>query len=260
MSKATSRFAATALCFVVSTQCVFPGEAFAKGSQSKGAMQQITPNFQEQIYTFGVAPTGANTVGEKPLEQINGLKKGRLLGCKTRSNCVSTSSINSLEKYGRPWTFATQDADSEFDQLVSVIKAQDYLTLAEADKSKLYIRAEAKSAVPPTGIDDVEFLLNPIDKLITYRTNSRELVFAGTTMVGDGGSNKNRLANLQRKLGVKEMALEDEAEDAMKGNDFFSYQRVANSPSAINLEDNSTPTAPAPAAPVVEEGESAEGK
>lgn len=137
-------------------------------------------------------PTITHSEGNPPVEQIFGLKKDRLLKCKVSSNCISTSSIESLEKYGRPWSFS-KDIDDEFDDIVAVLKSTQFVNVVEANKDKYYIHAEAKSAVPPSGVDDIEFLLNKLDKIIAYRTNSRELVYAGYTMVGDGGSNKNRL-------------------------------------------------------------------
>lgn len=138
-------------------------------------------SFKSKIFTSTILATSlatvstvhlaiANEVSEQPKIQVNGLKKGRLLSCKTNSNCISTSAINSIEKYGRPWTF-TKSVDDEFNDILNAIKADQYLKIVDERQDLGYIRAEGRSAVPPTGTDDVEFLLNPLDNIITYRSS-----------------------------------------------------------------------------------------
>lgn len=175
--------------------------------------------------------------------QINGLKKGRLLPCKTISNCISTSSINSIEKYGRPWTFEN-DPKSEFNAIIEAIKSDSFLKIVDTNDDILYIRAEAKSAVPPSGIDDIEFLVNGLDKIIAYRSNSRETLMAGTQLIGDGGSNRNRLESIKRKLGVSEMKVADDADDYFHSEEtmqLFDKMMQMSQPNAINFVDNSVP-------------------
>ena len=186
----------------------------------------------------------AVAVESKPLPVYYGLKKGRLLVCKPLSNCLSTSSITSIDKYSAPWTFSG-DAREEFNKLLDVISSDKYLTVAEADIDKLYIHAEAKSAVPPTGVDDLEFLINSVDSIITYRSNSRDLVMTGTQALSDGGSNKNRMESIRRKLGVSEMRLmSTEAEDYIRSEErrgLLGQMQQASMPSEVNFLDNSTP-------------------
>lgn len=185
----------------------------------------------------------AESINVSKTPQVFGLKKGRLLICKTTSNCISTSSITSLEKYSPPWAF-NGDADDEFNKLVSIINSDKYIKLSEVDSVKYYIHAEAKSAVPPTSVDDIEFLINKIDNIITYRSNSRDLIMAGTQAVGDGGSNKNRLETIRRKLGVEEMRMSDEAEDYVKQTQnmgLLKQMQQASLPNEINFIDNSVP-------------------
>jgi len=182
-------------------------------------------------------------------QQQYGLKKGRLLVCKQKSNCISSSSITSLDgKYGIPWTY-NKDPKDEYNELVNIVKSNKLLKLIDTNDDNYYIHAEAKSAVPPTGIDDIEFLLNPIDKIITYRSNSRDLIYAGTDPLPDGGSNKNRLEEVKRALGVKEMStnVNDDDDEDMKyikefdNMNFITKMKVLSQPNAINFEDNSVP-------------------
>ena len=158
----------------------------------------------------------------KAAPALYGIKKDRLLPCKSKSNCFSSSSISSLEHYGKPWAFngASADADAEFAKLVTVLETikEFPLNVVEKDAAKRYVRAETRSAIPPTGTDDLEFLVNGLDNIITYRSNSREVVMAGPENIGDGGSNKNRLDVVRRKLGVDEMgvAATDDERDLYK--------------------------------------------
>lgn len=196
--------------------------------------------------------TGANTVAHAEDTTTNqvvnsndyGLQEGRLRKCKTISNCISTSSINSVEKYGRPWVFS-KPGEEEFQQLVGAIKADPFLKLVEQDATKQYLHIEAKSAFPPDGIDDYEFLVNNDDKIISYRGNSRTPVkLGGSQIVGDAGVIRNRLSSIQRKLNVREMAMDTETENfmnSMKKKNIFELIQEASQPNEINFIDNSVP-------------------
>ena len=175
--------------------------------------------------------------------QFYGLQDGRLQKCKTLSNCISTSSVSSLDKYGRPWKY-NDPSSEEFAKLVDIIKADPYLKLAEYEADKLYVHVEAKSAFPVGSIDDIEFLLNDRDKIITYRSNSRDVTVVGGQVVGDGGANRNRLAGIKDKLKVEEMGVSDEVESFMKTTkkrSFLDQLRIASTPNEINFIDNSVP-------------------
>jgi len=189
---------------------------------------------------------------DKPAAPLYGLVKNRLLKCDTKSNCISTSAINSIDHYGRPWSFESVENDPEkaWKLLVDAVKNQQYINVVEIDNEKHYIRAEAKSVVPPSSMDDIEFLMpSPMsDKLVTYRSNSREKLFApglsGPVLVGDGGSHRNRLESIRNRLSLNEMGTTIEQESYFKQqNDinFIKKIRMASEPSAINFEDNSVP-------------------
>jgi uncharacterized protein (DUF1499 family) len=180
----------------------------------------------------------------QPKQQYYGVKKGRLLSCKPMGNCLSTSAVESIEKYGRPWIF-TGSADEEYDKLLYIVKNEPYLKLEEASATDKYIHATAKSAVPPTSLDDIEFLINDKENIITYRSNSREVVLIYLqTPVSDGGSNRNRLEAIRQKLGVSEMKIAQENEDYMKDREkmgLFQIIQEASQPNDVNFLDNSVP-------------------
>jgi uncharacterized protein (DUF1499 family) len=119
------------------------------------------------------APTAPAEAAKPMPPMVYGLKKGRLLECRAKSNCISTSSVKSVEKYSRPWEWKDLGVDEEYEEVLGAVRSMQYIKIVEADKERHYIHATAKSAFPPSSLDDVEFLLNPLDKIITYRSNSR---------------------------------------------------------------------------------------
>lgn len=209
---------------------------------------------------INIEESSAVTAATTTPPQVYGLKKDRLLSCKPASNCISSSAFQSLEHYGKPWAFSdATSADDEFQIILDALKSTDFkLKIADQNNERHYVRAEARSAIPITGTDDIEFLVNPIDKIITYRTNSREVAMAGPQVIGDGGSNKNRLDIIRRKLAVSEMGESEESIKFMaKENSmgFISKMRRDSTPNEINFIDNSVPASsvsnPSPVAPAI---------
>ena len=92
----------------------------------------------------------------------------------------------------------------------------------------------------------MEFLLNVLDNIVTCRSNSRELVYAGTQLIGDAGSNRNRLETVRRRLGWSEMGAEPELAAYLKeveSTNFFQRMQIASQPSEVNFLDDSVPEA-----------------
>ena len=177
-----------------------------------------------------------------------GLKKGRLKVCAPQSNCISTSSINSLDKYGPPFTIPEgTDPERAWTKLKNTIENDSVLKTKVVDDSLHYIRAEAPSVFPPTSIDDVEFLMPvPSDMKIFYRSNSRDLIKAGQQFqVSDSGTHKKRLDRVQSGAGLGTM--EEVTNDAAKyledfnNMNFFEKQQFLSKPADINFLDNKVP-------------------
>ncbi len=169
-----------------------------------------------------------------------GMKDGSLLSCKAKSNCLSTSSVKSLDKFSPPWLY-NGDVESMYNNLLKVIQSDPLFKVVETVPST-YIHVEAKSAVPIGGTDDIEFLFNDKDKIITYRSNSREIIAAGPEILGDGGSHKNRLESIKRKINVKVSDQNEEMEEYMQEIEskynFIQKIQMASQPSDINFLDN----------------------
>lgn len=195
------------------------------------------------VFTFTTStilnPPYAHSLDVPQESQSFGLVDGRLLKCERRSNCVSTSSVNLFEKYSKPWYF-TQNPEDMYVKLKEILSKDPYLKLVESDGVKHYLHAEAKSAVPPTGTDDLEFLIKDSDHLITYRSNSREIISVGDEVLSDGGSNRNRLRAIQGKIGVQEMNNNNEIDSYMKEvkqRNIFQILQKASEPNEVNFLD-----------------------
>lgn len=144
-------------------------------------------------------------------KNIGAQPDGRLRQCSANSNCLSTSSVNSPQHFSPPWSFKSAGADeriSERDVRVSwsllndVLASTPGLTIVERDEAKLYIRAEATSAVPPSSIDDIEFALRRDDGLVTYKSETRDTVFVYPVQrpLGCNDCHKKRLLDLRARL------------------------------------------------------------
>jgi uncharacterized protein (DUF1499 family) len=176
-----------------------------------------------------------------------GVVNNRLLKCNAQSNCISSSSVTSLEKYGRPWEYSVESKEI-FEKLQRQLQSDSSFNIKENDDQNFYIRVETKSAFPPTGTDDVEFLLNDKEKIITYRSNSRDVIVAGPQVIGDGGSNRNRLEKIRRELALNEMGMTKETEKFIKKEEnllFFQRLRELSQPSEVNFLDDSVPSSDA---------------
>ena len=202
------------------------------------------------LSSFLANPLSTQAAVDTPLY---GIVKGRLRVCPAISNCISTASFRSLDKYGKPWVYSS-DTETIWTALKQELASNALFKVVETKDDIKYIHAEARSALPPTGVDDVEFLLIPEDSLVTYRSNSREVVFAGTAALGDGGSHANRLLTIRKHLKLQEMGVdaEDESFYREQQNPGFldklktGFGYIDSKPADINFLDNSVPLKESP--------------
>lgn len=143
---------------------------------------------------------------------------GRLAKCSANSNCLSTSSVSSPQHFAVPWSFKStvgpddnisdRDVRVSWNLLVDRVSDTPGLTIAERDDSALYLRAEAPSSVPPTSIDDVEFVLRRDDGLVTFKSETRDTVFVYPVQrpLGCNDCHKKRLDDLRARLGWDELS------------------------------------------------------
>ncbi|CAN0153853.1 unnamed protein product [Ectocarpus sp. 4 AP-2014] len=132
-------------------------------------------------------------------------RNGRLLGCSSSENCLSTSAVKVPGKLGSPWEYAmrTDDADTAFASLVHAVERLSEATMKIVDREGHYILAEFPSKVPPGSVDSVEFLVKPEDQIVLYRSVSRDTLFLYPLQqpVSDQGKIKERLEGIRKDLG-----------------------------------------------------------
>jgi hypothetical protein len=109
-----------------------------------------------------------------------------------------------------------------------------------------YLRAEGKSVVPPTGIDDIElFMPFPSDRKVFYRSNSREIIMAGPQIISDGDFQKKRLDSIRSraKLNVMGESIDEDTKYLKDFEDlnFFSKMQILSQPADVNFLDNKVP-------------------
>lgn len=133
----------------------------------------------------------------------------RLFGCQTQANCVSVSANKNPTQFVAPWdyTVKTGSAEAAWAALKAVVEADPGLRVAVVNDTMYYLRAEGQSKVPQDGIDDVEFLLIPSEKIVTYRSASRQnkYIYPYQVAIPDGGYQRQRMQGLLVQLGWVEL-------------------------------------------------------
>lgn len=162
----------------------------------------------------GIAPPGCKVVSNPSTTTVRcnrtGRRRdGRLLVCRADENCVSCSSVKSPSKFGAPWSYTpetfseTRAWKSLKDTLLSVQGVELVEENLTAEDGTFYLHATAPALIPPGSVDDLEFVLNPKDKLVFYRSATRDTVFVYPLQqpVGDKGNNRARLESVRTALG-----------------------------------------------------------
>lgn len=117
-----------------------------------------------------------------------GLKNGRLAECPDSPNCVSSQASDAGHRI-EPIRFEGS-ADGALDTLSGIVAASPRTTIVSRNSN--YIHAEATSAFFRF-TDDVEFLLDPAERVIHVRSASR----VGKS---DFGVNRKRVETLREKF------------------------------------------------------------
>ena len=106
------------------------------------------------------------------------------------ANCVSTASVRQVDLYEPPWTFPdSMSSDEAMARLKGLVSSDPKLEIvAQSDR---YLKVKATRNL---GVDEIEFLINTDDKVITFiskRVDDPE--------AGDFGANRKRLDELRKK-------------------------------------------------------------
>lgn len=109
------------------------------------------------------------------------------------ANCVSTASVKQVDLYMAPWTWPEGVAvDEVVGRLKGVIDADPALTLVEQRDSR-YFRVRAARNF---NTDEIEFVVNPADRVVTFRSQQVE----GPESVSDFGGNRKRLEEIRKRI------------------------------------------------------------
>lgn len=138
----------------------------------------------------------------------------RVGGCAADEACVATSAIQNPSKYGPPWrpgsSLEAADLARSWRAVVAAVAEEPGLKIVEQDDAVPYLRAEATSAVPIDGTDDVEFVLRDDGGVrLLYRSATRQAVFVYPLQqpLNNQQSHIKRLASIRTRLGWEEAGL-----------------------------------------------------
>jgi hypothetical protein len=144
----------------------------------------------------------------------------RLSGVAATENGVSTSAIKNPARYVPPWTYLTETSDPgrAWESLKRAVReaahAEIVAEVKRPDNAFYYLHAVVPTVTPPlglsddgSGLDDLEFLMRPLDNLVLYRSASRTAVFVYplTQPLGDGNTNLYRLEKIRSVLGWQKL-------------------------------------------------------
>lgn len=117
-----------------------------------------------------------------------GLTDGKLRPCSGRPNCVCTQDTAERHRI-EPFRY-TGTQDEALEKLLGIIRHMERSTLVKVDPD--YIHAEFRSAVFEF-VDDAEFLLDDVAKLIHFRSAAR-------TGYYDFRVNRNRMEEIRKRF------------------------------------------------------------
>ncbi|CAB9528835.1 expressed unknown protein [Seminavis robusta] len=116
------------------------------------------------------------------------------------TNCVSTKNVKQLDLYAPPWTFESS-AEEAAARLKGVVASDSALDIvkkeSEGDGKSLYF--EIKSTRSAIFNDNLQFIINPQDKVVTFRAEQD-----GEPAVSDFGAIRKELESIRTrcKFGV----------------------------------------------------------
>ena len=128
------------------------------------------------------------------------------------NNCVSTASVKQVDLYMLPWTWSDQSVDEIASRMKGVIASDPNLSLVDSNLEKrketdgYFFRVRAARNLYT---DEIEFLINPTDRVVTFRSRQVE----GPENVSDFGANRQRLDSIRQRLAVVTVMGEDSADN-----------------------------------------------
>jgi len=122
--------------------------------------------------------------GERPNNL--GVKNGFLAACPGSPNCVASQAPDQKHRI-LPFSYS-DDPDAAFARLKLVLEQRDDSTIIEATPG--YLRAELRTVL---FVDDGEFLLDSVQKVIQVRSASR-------LGYSDLGKNRSRMEEIRRQF------------------------------------------------------------
>ena len=140
------------------------------------------------------------------------------------NNCVSTASVKQVDLFMLPWSWPESiSSDEVISRLKGVVAADQTLSLIDAsttttttnnnnnnNNQNYFVRIRAARNVCT---DEIEFLVNPNDRVMTFRSQQVE----GPDQVSDFGANRRRLDEIRQRLKVVTVLGSSDNDDDHRG-------------------------------------------
>jgi uncharacterized protein (DUF1499 family) len=153
--------------------------------------------------------SSSSSLGHAQQQQQQQQQQGRLQSISASENGVSTSAIRNPAAYMAPWSYltATSDALQAWSSLQSAVAAIPGCHIVTITDTYLHATVPTSSPSLGGGLDDLEFVLRPAERLVLFRSASQTTIYIYplTQPVSDRGSNRRRLETLRDTLGWQEI-------------------------------------------------------
>lgn len=126
-------------------------------------------------------------------------KQRSITPCQKKSgttNCISTANVKQLDLYAPPWTFETSPEEAAA-RLKGVIASDSSLQqIEDTDTDDFFIRVQA-SRNGGVFKDQIEFSINPVDKVITFRCEQE-----GEPSISDFGAIRKQMDSIRQRASI----------------------------------------------------------
>ena len=154
--------------------------------------------------------------------------------CPTNSKipCVSTANVRNLDLYLPPWTYTTTSEEAMARLKGAIVSDSSCEIIQQDGYDRLLVQAKRGGADVFGTTDELEFVVNDADKVVTFRS-------AAPNDSPDFGINKRRLDDIRKRAGIfgimgESMNSADSFTDDQKGygplgqlKAFYGYQSGA---------------------------------
>lgn len=149
-----------------------------------------------QLLVLSALPASAEDQATKSIAPSS--PSHRILPCNKSvsgapANCVSTASVKQVDLYMAPWTWPEgTSAEEVVGRIKGIVDTDGTLQMVEQHDNRYFRLRAARNF----NYDEIELVVNPLDRVITFRSQQVE----GPESVSDFGANRKRLEDIRKRI------------------------------------------------------------